>query len=207
MEKEYIITVRNTYLVTASLDDDNPTPSKKNYNEYIEFKIANKILFFLKWVIKIYNFLDRIFPKLFTRPKIIIRQLIKTNIADYLNKIIEFIYPKIIYLLCLLYGGVLAYGMYNVDTKASLFVAIISLYLTIFLLDDSKWYRKENSIGFSFLFGSTTFLFIDWLGTYITLPNIMNFCRLANIGNSITYICLFITIVYLYKNKLKEKEH
>ncbi len=34
----------------------------------------------------------------------------------------------------------------------------------------------------------------------------MNFCRSANLGNSITYICLFITIVYLYKNKFTTKD-
>lgn len=207
MEKDYIITVRNTYLVKADVDEDNPTPLTRNYDKYFEFKIANKIFFFLNWIIRFYNFLDKKFPKLFIFPKVIIKQLIKTDIMIYLNNIIGLNYPKIVYTLCLFYGGVLAYGMYKVDTKVSLFTAMISLYLTIFLLDDSKWYRKENTIGFSFLFGTTTFLLIDWLGTYITLPNIMNFCRLANIGNSITYICLFMTIVYLYKNKFKEKEH
>ncbi len=47
MEKEYIITVRNTYLVKADVDEDNPTLLTRNYDKYFEFKIANKIFFFL----------------------------------------------------------------------------------------------------------------------------------------------------------------
>ena len=98
MEKEYIITVRNTYLVKADVDEDNPTLSKKNYNEYIEFKIANvliTIFFPIRLFIKLFIFLDKKFPRLFEYPK---RSL------KHIDNIMNFIYPLAMYGLCAIYA-------------------------------------------------------------------------------------------------------
>ena len=115
MEKEYIITVRNTYLVKADVDEDNSTPLKKNYNEYIEFKIANviiRIFFPIRLFIKLFIFLDKKFPRLFEYPK---RSL------KHIDNIMNFIYPLAIYVLRVFYLYLFLRGMIMVDQSISLF--------------------------------------------------------------------------------------
>ena len=199
MEKEYIITVRNTYLVTADIDEDNSTPSKKNYNEYIEFKIADfliTILFPIKLLIKLFIFLDKKFPKLFIKKKKTLR---------YIDHAINIIYPFIIQCLKIFYIALFLLGMIIVNQSIGLLVSLVSFFLTIFLLKKFKWYDTRNTILLSVLFGVASYLFLKEIN--ISLPSQLKFLYLNNLGNTITYVCLLITIWDLSKSKFNKKNY
>ena len=199
MEKEYIITVRNTYLVKADVDEDNSTPSKKNYNEYIEFKIANvliTIFFPIKWIIYGLIFLYKKYPVLFRYPIIVF---------NVLNNIINVVYPYTVISVYIGYGLAFFCGMVLVNQRISLLAGMVSMFLSIFLLNDSKWYDSRNAILFSFLFGGTLFCTTIYFSKFIALPEILSFLRLVNLGNTITYGCLYLTIIYLLILKIYKK--
>ena len=199
MEKEYIITVRNTYLVTADVGEDNSTPSKKNYNEYIEFKIANvliRIFFPIRLFIKLFIFLDKKFPRLFEYPK---RSL------KHIDNIMNFIYPLAIYVLRVFYLYLFLRGMIMVDQSISLLFSLVSFYLTLFLLKKFKWYDTRNTILLSVLFGGVSFRLLKYIN--ISLPSQLKFLYLNNLGNTITYVCLLMTIWDLSKSKFDKKNY
>lgn len=199
MEKEYIITVRNTYLVTADVGEDNSTPSKKNYNEYIEFKIANiliTILFPIRLFIKLFIFLDKKFPRLFEYPK---------KLLKHIDRIMNFIYLLAIYSLCAMYVIFFFIGMLLVDPNISLLFSLISCFLTLFLLKTFKWYNAKNTILLAVLFGGILFWVISTIRPYVSLPGWAKFIYYANLGNTITYICLFATGADLLINQFYKK--
>lgn len=199
MEKEYIITVRNTYLVKADVDEYNSTPLKKNYNEYIEFKIANfliTILFPIKLLIELFILLDKKFPRLFGYSK---------KLLKYLDRIVNIFYPFVIQVLKLFYIALFLLGMIIVNQSISLLISLVSLFLTLFLLKKFKWYDTRNTILLSVLFGVASFLFLKEIK--ILLPSQLKFLYLNNLGNTITYICLLVTIWDLSKSKFDKKNY
>lgn len=199
MEKEYIITVRNTYLVTADVGEDHSTPSKKNYNEYIEFKIANvliTIFFPIRLFIELFIFLDKKFPRLLEYPK---------KLLKYIDSIMNFIYPLAMYGLCAIYAIFFFIGMLFVNPHISLLFSLISCFLTLFLLRTFKWYNSKNTILLSMLFGGIIFLIISAIRPYVLLPGWAKFICYANLGNTITYICLFATGADLLINQFYKK--
>lgn len=201
MEKEYIITVRNTYLVKADIDEDNSTPSKKNYNEYIEFKIADFIItifFPIKLLIELFILLDKKFPRLFERPKKSLKSI---------DRIMNIVYSMAMYGLCVIYAGLFLAGMIQVDSNISLLFSLISYFLTLFLLNTFKWYDSKNTILFAVLFGGILFLALNKIRTYISLPIWAKFVYYDNLGNTITYICLFATGVDLLISQFNKKNH
>ena len=74
-------------------------------------------------------------------------------------------------------------------------------------MNESKWYDEENAILLSILCGYAATQLILFLEPIIHLPNYLSIFRVDRLGNSLTYACMFISIICLKIKLFNEKRN
>ena len=100
----------------------------------------------------------------------------------------------------ILYLGILimyVIGMATSDLRISILVSVFSLFLTCSLLSKFEWTHIEFCILINISFALLTSIILIRLSPYITMPKWLKFLSLNNLGNTITYICIMITLIDL----------
>ena len=88
-------------------------------------------------------------------------------------------------------------GMATSDLCISILVSVFSLFLTCSLLSKFEWTHIEFCILINISFALLTSIILIRLSPYITMPKWLKFLSLNNLGNTITYICIMITLIDL----------
>ena len=88
-------------------------------------------------------------------------------------------------------------GMATSDLRISILVSVFSLFLTCSLLSKFEWTHIEFCILINISFALLTSIILIRLSPYITMPKWLKFLSLNNLGNTITYICIMITLIDL----------
>lgn len=124
---------------------------------------------------------------------------------SFINRIMQFIYTIFSKVVFSLYIIALFFGMIQVNAGLSLFAGILALNLTISL----KLFENYPFVGYevnliAILISAITFVVIHYSSQYITLDDKLNFLRLQNLGNTLGYIGLFISMFdSLFKKRYK----
>ena len=192
MEKTFIMSVKKKYEVHVTTDlnceetyapeGDNTIDLEKNLENIISFFIYpiyfHSIIIFI-WLGKICKKIDAICLKTF---------------------------PAIKILLYIFLGIGMLYGLISGKQEIGLLISIFSIFLTCSLISKFKWQNLEICVLLNMLITGIIFRVIVELSKYITLPSYLYFLSLNNLGNTTTYIGLFIALTDIYfQAKTKRK--
>lgn len=113
----------------------------------------------------------------------------------FINKLMQFIYEFFSKIIFFLYMISLLFGMLQVNEPLSLFAGVLALNLTISL----KLFKNYPFVGYeinliAILMSVIIFFILSFCAPFITLDNKLKFLRLQNLGNTLGYIGLFISM-------------
>lgn len=115
-----------------------------------------------------------------------------SNIQKYAYKNISFFACVAAYIY---YTILLLIGMINANEFISLYAGITSICLTFLLMSKNYgYYGPIIKTSFSLLIGFLFTKLLYYLSPTVSMPNCLKFLRLTNLGNTLTYISLYISI-------------